>query len=139
MAKPGPKSAAELEAAATPSALMIDARQQRPAAPEFLSDNQQRLWAAIVADIPADWFVTRAQHLMLIQLVRHIDEADKIAAALEIEGFDNLDRRGKLQVQQRSESSAILALMRSMRLTNQATQSEKRKPAVPSTTWMPGT
>lgn len=130
MAKPGPKSAAEQAAAA----LTIDAQQQRPEAPAFLSSNQQRLWAAIVADIPGDWFVTRAQHVMLIQLVRHLDEADKIAATLDAEGFDDLDRRSKLQVQQRAESSAILALMRSMRLTNQATQSEKRKPNVPQGT-----
>jgi hypothetical protein len=125
MAKPGPKSAAE-------QAITIDVQQVRPDAPEFLTANQKRLWAAIVADIPADWFVTRAQYVMLIQLTRHIDEADKIAATLEAEGFDDLDRRSKLQTQQRAESSAILALMRSMRLTNQSTQSEKRKPTVPS-------
>jgi hypothetical protein len=113
------------------AAVTIDARSELPQAPALLSDNQKRLWDAIIGDIPAQWFANRAQHVMLIQLVRHMDEADRIAAAIDAEGFDNLDRRSKLQVQQRAESSAILALMRSMRLTNQATQSEKRKPNVP--------
>jgi len=92
---------------------------QRPDAPYDLTDEQVEEWRAIVSSLPADWF-QRGNHPLLSQLCRHLIAARRIAQLIEQSAagkeIDHKDFLGLLR-QQESESRAINALLRSMRLT----------------------
>lgn len=119
MAARGQKSAASL-AVASPTSLST-----RLAPPPTLTAAQKSIWVSIVNAMPADWFGD--EHLpMLVQLCRHKITADLIAQ--QQEAFDpdwlttdeGLKRFDKLTVCAERETRAIVALERSMRLTQQS-------------------
>jgi hypothetical protein len=95
---------------------------QRPDAPYDLTDEQVDEWRAVVGSLPADWF-QRGNHQLLSQYCRHVIAARRIAQLIEqCAKQKNIDRKDFLDLlkQQESESRAISALLRSMRLTQQS-------------------
>ena len=108
--------------------LMIDGSTtaiQRPDAPYNLTDTEAEEWRAIVNSMPAEHFA-RVHYPMLVQLCRHIVQSNRIAQLIEQccakkkgKTFD-VDEYDALLGQQSRESSAIIRLQRSMRLTQQS-------------------
>lgn len=98
---------------------------QRPEPPADLTEDQADEWRAIAARMPADWF-PRETHGALAQYCRHVVRARFLAK--EIERFkpewlsdpDGMKRLEALSKMADRESRTILALARSMRLTQQA-------------------
>lgn len=111
---------------------------QRPAAPDDLTEEQAREWAAVVNRLPADWF-PRETHPVLAAYCRHIVAGRHIAQliskiekgrSIEVDDYDKL-----LKMQER-ESRAVTACARSMRLTQQTTYlPTKQKPAPVENPW----
>lgn len=95
---------------------------QRPDAPYDLTDEQVDEWRAVVNSLPADWF-QRGNHALLTQYCRHVIAARRVNQLIEqcVAGKD-VDRKEFVELlkQQESESRAINALLRSMRLTQQS-------------------
>lgn len=95
---------------------------ERPDAPYDLTDEQVDEWRAVVSSLPADWF-QRGNHALLSQYCRHIVAARRTAQLIEqcVAGKE-VDRKEFIDLlkQQESESRAINALLRSMRLTQQS-------------------
>jgi hypothetical protein len=98
MAKPGPKSSAELLAPIIPGA------ESRPPPPADLQPAEQAHWIAIAAALPADWFNGGSAPL-LKQLVRHINNADLLAQ-------DIAQARGALAAGEPKARSALLQALR---------------------------
>ena len=95
---------------------------QRPDAPYDLTDEQVDEWRAVVGSLPADWF-QRGNHALLTQLCRHVVAARRVAQLIEQSAAGkDIDQKVFLELlkQQESESRAINALLRSMRLTQQS-------------------
>ena len=119
MAARGQKSAASL-AVASPTSLSL-----RLAPPATLTAAQKSIWVSIVNAMPADWFGDEHSP-MLVQLCRHKVTSDLIAQ--QQEAFDpewladdeGLKRFKVLAACQECETRAIVALERSMRLTQQS-------------------
>jgi hypothetical protein len=91
-----------------------------PKPPADLTDPQQEVWRDLTESMPPDWF-PKCTHALLAQLCRHICEAKFIAGKLK-KGAPNktlADYDKWLSMQDR-ETKAILALSRSLRLTNQS-------------------
>jgi hypothetical protein len=128
----GRVSAASLEVA-TPTADRV----QRPDAPYDLTDEQTEEWWAVVNRLPADWF-PRETHGVLAQYCRHVVAARRVAqliAAEEAGEFD-LDRYDQLLRMQEREGRALSSLATRLRITQQATISEKaRKPMQGKKPW----
>jgi chaperone required for assembly of F1-ATPase len=107
------------------SELMIDGSTtviQRPDAPYTLTDAEADEWRAIVASMPPEHFA-RIHYPMLTQLCRHKVASDRVAQLTEaVCRQKKLDRAelASLQTMQAVESSAIIRLCRSMRLTHQS-------------------
>jgi hypothetical protein len=70
MAKPGPKSAADMLGPIIPAA--------RPAAPADLLPEERDQWDSVVGCLPADWF-SGANWPLLKQFCRHTHNADLLA------------------------------------------------------------
>ena len=107
---------------------------RRPEPLSELSDEQAVEWRAIVNRMPADWF-PRETWSMLVQLCRHIVRArrlDQLLAAHEAAESVDIDEYDKLLKMQERESRAIMALSRSMRLTQQATYDPERRKSKPT-------
>jgi len=126
MAQRGRVSAASLEVAKPTSPIE---KVQRPDAPYDFTDEQTEEWWAIVNHLPADWF-PRETHGTLADYCRHVVKSRKIAqiiAAAESENPLDIDKLDKLYKMAERESRAASSLATRMRLTQQATMSEKAK------------
>lgn len=116
------KSKAELETplVATP----IEPR--RPPPPPHLSADEAMTWSRIVGTKPADWFRPDT-HDLLVQFCRHVATANFIQQHL-LEAQEHAEGRSTwedyLKLRER-ESRAMLALARSMRITQQARLDKK--------------
>ncbi len=126
--------------------LMIDGSTtvvQRPDAPYNLTDEESDEWRAIVNSMPAEHFA-RIHYPMLTQLCRHKVQSDRVAQLIE-----SICKQKKLDTEayknlcsmQAVESSAIIRLCRSMRLTHQSlyrAESVKPRPvALTKNPWDP--
>ena len=125
----------------------------RPEPPYSLTDAESDVWRMIVNAMPADHFAP-SHFPLLVQLCRHVISSDRVKLLIEQTcGRKQLDC-DRLQVQlamQNSESSAIVRLMRSLRLTPQSVyraESPKLRPtpgglapgiAIPGTAHMTST
>lgn len=136
MAKRGRKSTAEL---ATAPPVEIDAKRQRPPAPDGLAEAERAIWQRIVAAMPGGWFGQEHRE-MLTRYCEHQCRAERFSQVarklstrddLTRDDIDDLDKCCKMAER---ESRAALALARSMRITHQAqlraeTASTKRQNA----------
>ena len=95
---------------------------QRPDAPYDLTDEQAEEWRAIVSTMDPGHFM-RGNYPLLAQLCRHIVNARRLAQLIgQCAKEKDFDRKefGILLQLEATESSAIMRLSRSMRLTQQA-------------------
>ena len=95
---------------------------QRPDAPYDLTDEQAEEWRAIVGTMDPGHFM-RGNYPLLAQLCRHIVNARRLAQLIEQCAKQKKLNRvefASLLAMQAVESSAIIRLCRSMRLTQQA-------------------
>jgi|SRR6266566_73531 len=94
----------------------------RPDAPYNLTDAEADEWRAIVSSMPPEHFA-RSHYPMLTQLCRHKMQSDRIAQLVEATCKQKKLNRceyASLLAMQAVETSAIIRLERSMRLTHQA-------------------
>jgi len=102
---------------------------QRPDAPYDLADEEAEEWRAIVNTMSPDHFM-RGNYPILGQLCRHIVAARRIAEMINSyrkrKDFNYRDY-AELLKQQSAESSAIMRLSRSLRLTQQSIFDRKMK------------
>lgn len=115
MAQRGRKSAAAEEATVTPIA------GRKPSPPEDLNDFQKQLWRDIVETKPADWF-RKDTYPLLRSYCKHAWQASEIDAMLEELFASEGGRDGipELLKARERESRAMMALARSMRITQQS-------------------
>lgn len=123
MRQRGRKSAASLTVVSTSSLEVV----KRPEPPEELTDEQAHEWRAIVNRLPAEWF-PRETHGILAQYCRHLVAARMVAQLVErvqeSETLD-LDEYDKVLKLQEREGRALSSLATRMRLTQQATYTDK--------------
>ena len=119
MAQRGRKSAASLSVAPT----AIDAARQRPPPPDYLLESQAELWRKTVSALPAGW-IRPEHHEVLADFCRHAIRARDLA--MRVDAFDvmklgdigsPIDTFDKLRRAAESETRAMLACARSLRLT----------------------
>ena len=95
----------------------------RQAAPHDINDEETEVWAAVVNDMPADWF-SPATRPLLTQYCRHVVQARRLSEMIERftsdPEFTLKDYKGLLSMQ-KEESSIIRQLAASMRLAQQST------------------
>jgi len=115
----GPKSGAEL------SVVSVEPRIGRPLPPEYLTEDQQEEWRAVVARMPPNWFQREAQGT-LEAYCRHVIRQRFLAAELDrfeaewLREDGGPDRYNKLAAMAERETRAILACARSLRISNQS-------------------
>ncbi len=136
----GRVSAASMEVGAVKSVEKV----QRPDAPYDLTDEQTEEWWAVVNRLPADWF-PRETHGILSQYCRHVVTARRVAqlvraaeSATDEDGKPVLDlsEYDQLLKMQEREGRALSSLATRLRITQQATMSEKaRKPSQAKRPW----
>lgn len=136
----GRVSAASLEVASAKPLETV----QRPDAPYDLTDEQSEEWWAVVNRLPADWF-PRETHGVLAQYCRHVVAARRVAqlvrsaeSEVDADGAAVLDlnRYDQLLKMQEREGRALSSLATRLRITQQATLSEKaRKPSQAKRPW----
>lgn len=92
---------------------------RRPAAPSHLTADQRKEWRAIVDRLPADWF-TRENYPLLAQYCRHVDNANRIATA--IDGLTDMasEEAERLLKMAEREGRAMSSLATRLRLTQQS-------------------
>jgi len=97
--------------------------QQRPSAPDHLTDEQRHVWNQTVNGLPADWFRQEALPL-LEQYCRHAVSGQKLAQLINnlecSEDFD-LDSYEKLLRMHEREGRALSSLGTRLRITPQST------------------
>jgi phage terminase small subunit len=125
----GRKSAADL--ATSPVALVP---QERPKAPECLDKEAAEAWEKLVGAMPADWFgpesypilesycwhVSAARHISRM-IEEHKQLPEKPRRAIKGEKYFDVRIYARLLRLRAEQSSVILTLARSMRLTHQST------------------
>jgi hypothetical protein len=124
MIQRGRSSGAELAVVPTGPFPLIE----RPEPPVGMSEFQQNEWRRVVSGMPADWF--RPETLAsLAEYCSHMETAEYLERRLRQAQAEMVDTKElKAIVSMRKETSAIInALMRSMRLTQQATFDKERK------------
>lgn len=136
----GRPSAASLEVA-RPQVIETVAR---PDAPYDLTDEQTEEWWGVVNRLPADWF-PRETHGVLSQYCRHVVTARRVAqlvraaeSAVDDDGKPVLDLNeyDQLLKMQEREGRALSSLATRLRITQQATISEKaKKPSQAKRPW----
>ena len=123
---------------------------KRPEPPEELTPAQAAEWRAVVGRLPVDWF-PRETHAMLAEYCRHVVSArmlgqmiDRIecpeSGAEKVEGEESfsLGTYADLLKMRDRESGRVIALARSMRITQQATYDPKKKKGkVGNSPWEP--
>lgn len=117
MKQRGRRSAASLQIAGVVETV------PRQAAPHDLNDEETEVWAAVVNDMPADWF-SPATCPLLIQFCRHVVQARRVAELIERGTSDPefaLKDYKALLSMQKEESAMIRILSASMRLSQQST------------------
>lgn len=98
---------------------------QRPEPPPGLTEFQSEEWRAIVGRLPSDWF-SRETHGLLIQYVRHAENALKLSVILDTFPLADLndeagtERFDKLTKMFEREGRAMSSLATRMRLTQQS-------------------
>jgi hypothetical protein len=111
---------------------------QRPDAPYDLTDEQSEEWWAIVNRMSADWF-PRETHAVLAQYCRHVVAARRVAQLVnDCEAAAELDlaRYDALLRMQEREGRAMTSLATKLRITQQATRSDKsKKPGMVKKPW----
>jgi hypothetical protein len=111
----GAKSQAELSVVPTPIT-------QRPPAPANLSKEEQAEWVAVVGCLPASWF-PRESHAALAALCRHTCRARLLGVQVNamqagcLGSEDGVKLLDKMLTMLERETRAVLALSRSLRLT----------------------
>lgn len=115
-AQRGRKSAAE-QSIVTPIAA------RRPAPPEDLNDFQRQIWRDVVEIRPADWF-RKDTYPLLRSYCKHAWQANEIDKLLA-DRFDSEDEELQAEIPEllkarERESRAMMALARSMRITQQS-------------------
>lgn len=120
MKQRGRKSAAE--------ASVTQLGERRPAPPEDLNDFQKQLWRDVVDTRPADWF-RKDTYPLLRGYTKHAWQADEIDKLLS-ERFDSEDPEERAEIEdllkaRERESRAMMALARSMRITQQSNYDPK--------------
>jgi hypothetical protein len=104
---------------------------ERPEPPKHLTDEQAETWRAAVGRMPADWFTPEIWPL-LTQLCRHVSISRMVAEALaEVDPESMRDARGfrrfeRLRSMHDRETRAIVALMRTLRITHQSQYDQTR-------------
>lgn len=95
---------------------------QRPEPPEELTTEQAQEWRAIVARMPADWFLQESWP-MLANLCRHIVTARKLGHVIDHTSvpsdIETLREYDKLLGMRDRETKAIVNLSRQLRLSHQ--------------------
>jgi hypothetical protein len=126
MGERGRKSVSELLAPAAVGAVQVV---PRPEPPYELEDEAAAVWRATVDALPADWFGAET-HPVLTQYCRHVVAAGRLSQLIrQIEGADQLDIKSydaALKMHER-EGRAMSSLATRLRITKQATASEKAK------------
>lgn len=121
MAKRGRKSTAELATAP----VELDAKRQRPPAPDGLDEAERAIWKRVVSAMPGGWFGPEHRE-MLTRYCEHQCRAERFSKVarklitrddLTRDDIDDLDKCCRMAER---ESRAALALARSMRITHQA-------------------
>ena len=94
----------------------------RPDAPFDMSEEHIVIWRSIVDALPADHFTSANLHL-LVKLCKHIVTGRKLDALLDAhmtrDAID-VDELTKLQKMRQMETTCMVTLSRSMRLTQQS-------------------
>ncbi|HEV8077334.1 MAG TPA: hypothetical protein VGP45_03010 [Marinobacter sp.] len=111
MALRGPKSAA--------AALTTVAIAPRLKVPDSLPASQQEALRVLIDTKPAAFF-NRSDLPLLTQLARHMDRADRFESEVQLLDPEDLEGLKWLATQADRETKAILAIMRSLRLTPQS-------------------
>ena len=103
------------------SMVVIEPEYIRPDPPGDLTSEQASEWRAIVGRMPADWF-TRETHGLLVQYLNHWSDAKRLNKAVrEIPEEYIMSKEHLVLLKARdTESRAMMALARSLRLTNQS-------------------
>jgi phage terminase small subunit len=92
---------------------------KRPAAPSHLTADQRKEWRAIVDRLPAGWF-TRENFPLLAQYCRHVDNANRIATAIDaLADIGDAKAEALLKMAER-EGRAMSSLATRLRLTQQS-------------------
>ena len=110
---------------------------RRASPPPELTPFEAKLWAKLMRSKPADWFPPET-HLLLAAYCRHasiIQTIDEQLDAFQAEWFetdDGLRRYDRLASIRAKQSTSLISLSRSMRLTQQSQVTAKRA-ASPST------
>jgi hypothetical protein len=105
---------------------------RRPQAPAELTREQAKLWAAIVAEMPADFFNVGSWPL-LVAYCRYADTADVLAQAInafdraDLATDEGLDRYGKLLGMACRESAVLTSLAGKMRLSQSNRYDSKKR------------
>lgn len=108
-----------------PQGVVVSLEAKRPEPPEGFSAAKAAIWHQIVSSLPADWFTPDIQPL-LVSYCTHIDLAaavDREISAFKDEWLktdDGLKRYSRLLALRERQTSAMLSLARSLRLTNQS-------------------
>jgi hypothetical protein len=94
----------------------------RPQPPRELNDEERRVWIAVTAAEPADWF-TESTLPLLIQYCRHVVQARRVAELIERAASEpELDVKDydRLLAMQDRESRALATLAGKMRVSQSA-------------------
>ncbi len=92
----------------------------RLAPPKALTRPQAAVWRSVVDALPAEFFGVE-QTGLLIQYCRHVFRCDELEALLAtIKPEDGFARYDEIRTAIASESSKVMALARSLRISNQA-------------------
>jgi hypothetical protein len=96
----------------------------RPSAPDTLSEAEADVWNRVVNSEASDTFKTAALQAMLVGFCRHTVEADNLSAALngmlgEVDGL-MVKLRLELLKARESETKAAAGIATKLRLTNQS-------------------
>ena len=124
MGERGPKSAKD-QATRTPATVSAISDHKPPEPPTHLGDAETETWREIVGALPHDWF-PRETHGILAAYCSHVKEADFISSLIEPHqqsALEDLDVKlyDKLLRMRSRETSMMIHLARTMRLTQQST------------------
>jgi hypothetical protein len=115
----GPKAGASL-------AVVAGSIDSRPQPPEDLTERQQKIWRAVVASEPADFFKTAALQILLAEFCKHTEAALVLGALINrfqevwLCSQDGVDRYKDLLAMRERETKALADKATKLRLTNQS-------------------